>query len=236
MELHIYKNATETCKGLAAWIAKLIDDTLLVKENFIWALAGGSTPKELYALLSSAPYDQKIKWDRVHIFWGDERMVPFSDNMNNAKMAWDELLSKVKIPEKNIHKIWTDIKPEESAAQYEKMLHSYFDDKPVTFDLVLCGIGEDGHTLSLFPNEKTPDDMWVAAVHSKEKGERITLTPSVVNRSAAVAFLVLGENKAGILQHIFEYSPEKKYPVQQIAPLNAQLHWFVDEDAAGRIG
>jgi 6-phosphogluconolactonase len=232
MELHVYKDADETCLALAAWIASLIVKTLQVKEKFTWALAGGETPRKLYEILSTAPWNEKIKWDRVHIFWGDERVVPFSDEKSNAKMAWDALLGKVNIPEKNIHKMWTDIDPEESARQYEKLLHTYFDDKLTTFDLVLCGIGEDGHTLSLFPGENIGEG-WVAAVHSKEKGERITLLPAVVNRAAAVAFFVTGQKKAAVLQKILETPLQPEFPAQLIAPENRQLHWFVDEEAVG---
>lgn len=233
MQLHVYKNADDVCEALAAWIAALIEKTLISKKIFTWALAGGETPKKLYTRLAAAPYDEKIKWDRIHIFWGDERVVPFGDERNNAKMADDSLLGKVKIPTSNIHRMWTDINAGESAKQYEKMLHTYFDDRAVTFDLVLCGMGEDGHTLSIFPRSNLPTG-WVAAVHSKEKGERITLLPAVVNAAAAVVFLVTGEKKAGILKEIWDISPQKNYPAQLINPANGELHWFVDEAAAGK--
>ena len=234
MPLHIYKDAEEVCSALAAWVAALIDTTLDVKENFTWALSGGETPKLLYQKLSSAPYDTKIKWDRMQIFWGDERFVPFDDKDNNAKMAYDNLLSKVAIPPDHVHKIWTDVTPEESAKQYEKLLHGYFDNKQTTFDLTLLGLGEDGHTLSLFPDSEILNDQqsWVRAVFSKEKGERITVMPSIVNKSSATVFLVTGENKAKILQQIIEQPGGHTYPAQLIHPANAELHWFLDEEVA----
>jgi 6-phosphogluconolactonase len=234
MQLHIYKNADEVCNALAAWIAEMIDTTLQVKEKFTIALSGGETPKKLYQILAAQPYNEKIKWNRVHIFWGDERFVPFDDERNNAKMAYDNLLSKVNIQPDQVHKMWTDIAPQESAKQYEKILHKYFDDKQTTFDLVLLGLGDDGHTLSLFPGSEIlqDNDSWVNIVDSKEKGERITLMPSVVNRSSGVAFLVTGENKAKVLQEILETREQNKYPAQLIQPANGELHWFVDEDAA----
>ncbi|MBA3675358.1 MAG: 6-phosphogluconolactonase, partial [Chitinophagaceae bacterium] len=125
------------------------------------------------------------------------------------------------------------IKPEESAKQYENILHQYFDEKQTTFDLTLLGMGEDGHTLSLFPGSEIlhDDNSWVKAVHSKEKGERISLMPSIVNRSSAVAFLVTGEKKAKVLQHVLE-GADNNYPVQLIQPLNNELHWFIDENIA----
>jgi len=144
MHLHIYK-AAETTIALADWMTSLIQKTLEVKDRFTIALSGGETPKKLYQALASDPYREKINWSRLHIFWGDERYVPFDDERNNAKMAYDNLLSHVNIPEANIHKVWTDITPEGSAKQYEKILHQYFDDRQTTFDLILLGMGEDGH-------------------------------------------------------------------------------------------
>src|SRR5688500_16474904 len=129
MKLHIYQDAEEVCYAMANWITECIDSTLQVKDKFTWALSGGETPKKLYKLLAEPPYNEKIKWDRVHIFWGDERLVPFDDERNNAKMAYDNLLSKVDIPSENIHRIWTNIAPDRSAKEYEKILHKYFDDK-----------------------------------------------------------------------------------------------------------
>jgi 6-phosphogluconolactonase len=234
MYLHIYKDAENTTIALADWITSLIQKTLEVKDKFTIALSGGETPKKLYQTLALDTYHEKINWDKVHVFWGDERVVPFDDERNNAKMAYDNLLGKVKISTDNIHTIWTDIAAEESAKQYEKILHQYFDDKQTTFDLALLGMGEDGHTLSLFPGSEILNDTttWVAAVHSKEKGDRVTLMPSVVNQSASVAFLITGEAKAKVLQEIIENSSSKKYPAQLIQPENGELHWFVDEGAA----
>ncbi len=234
MHLHIYKDEEELAIALANWIEVLIRKTLEVKDQFSIALSGGETPKKLYQKLASDPYREKIKWGRLHIFWGDERVVPFNDERSNAKMAYDNLLSQVNIPTEQVHSIWTDIPPEQSAKQYEKILHQYFDDKQTTFDLVLLGLGEDGHTLSLFPGSKILQDgsSWVNAVDSKEKGERITLMPAVVNRSSAVAFLVKGKNKAKVLQNILEEKESQNYPAQVIQPLNGELHWFVDEESA----
>ena len=234
MHLQLYKDAQETTTALADWIAELIQKTLEVKDRFSIALSGGETPKKLYQTLASDAYREKIKWDRLHIFWGDERFVPFTDDSNNAKMAFDNLLNKVNIPSEQVHKIWTDVTPEESARRYENILHKYFDEKQTTFDLVLLGMGDDGHTLSLFPGSEVLNDKnsWVNAVSSKEKGERITLMPAVVNRSAAIAFLVTGENKAKILQKVLENITSRNYPAQLIQPENGELYWFVDEAAA----
>jgi 6-phosphogluconolactonase len=233
MYLHIYKDAEETTNALADWIVTLIKKTLEAKDRFTIALSGGETPKKLYQKLASDAYRGKINWNRLHIFWGDERFVPFNNDNNNAKMAFDNLLCNVNIPAEQIHKIWTDVTPAESAKQYENLLHKYFDEKQTTFDLVLLGMGDDGHTLSLFPGNEILNDKssWVAAVTSKEKGERITLMPSVVNRSSAIAFLITGESKAKILQEVLEHQ-QHNYPAQLIQPANGELYWFVDQAAA----
>ncbi len=134
------------------------------------------------------------------------------------------------MPSEQIHKIATEIPPEESAKQYEKLLHQYFDDNQTSFDLVLLGMGEDGHTLSFFSRFEIShdDNSWVKAIHSKEKGERITLMPSIVNSSSAVAFLATGANKAKVLKEVLE-GKGQKYPAQLIQPANNELHWFIDE-------
>lgn len=235
MQLHIYKDADKTCNALAEWIVELISKTLEVKENFTWALSGGETPKKLYQILASDSYKEKINWSRIIIFWGDDRVVPFTDERSNAKMAYDSLLDHVAIPSTQIHNIWTDILPDESAKQYDKLLHQFFNDKETTFDLALLGMGDDGHTLSLFPGSKIIDDglCWVKADNKEQKGmKRITLMPSVINRSAAVVFLVTGKNKSNVLQEVIENSAEQKFPAQLIKPANGELHWFLDEEAS----
>jgi 6-phosphogluconolactonase len=234
MHLHIYKDAEEATDALAGWITSLIQKTVAVKDRFTIALSGGETPKKLYQKLGSVTCNEKINWNKLHVFWGDERVVPFDDERNNAKMAYDNLLGKVTIPSSQVHTIWTDILPEESARQYEKLLHQYFDEKQTTFDLVLLGMGDDGHTLSLFPGSEVLQDKnsWVSSVHSKEKGDRITLMPAVVNRAAAIAFLVTGKNKAQVVKEVMEAQQQYLYPVQLIQPVNNEVHWFIDEDAA----
>lgn len=227
MYVHTFKNAEETCHALAAWIALLIGKRLSQKKFFTWVLAGGETPRRLYNILASPPYDTNIEWDRVHIFWGDERWVPFEDAASNAGMATKEFLQRVDIPLAQVHRMRTDMEAAISAKQYEKILHQYFDDTETSFDLVLCGMGEDGHTLSLFPGGVVDEAHWVSAVQT-EKGERITLTPAIVNRSASVVFLVTGKKKAKVLQEIIEEPSSGKYPAQLIQPENGELHWFVN--------
>jgi len=241
--LHIYKTPEELSAAVAKWIADQIRDTLKNQDRFVIVLSGGSTPKQLHKILAATPYKEQIEWSKLHIFWGDERDVPFDDERNNAKMAFDTLLNHVPVPPSQIHIMRTDIPPEQSAIEYEKILHQYFDPQQLkrlpgnTFDLVLLGMGDDGHTLSLFPGttlvheEKT----WVKSFFlSSQNMYRISLTKSIVNRSARIAFLTTGQSKANALKQVLQgaHNPDL-YPSQVIQPANGELHWFVDEAAAG---
>ena len=236
MELHIYKNPDELSHAVAKWIADDIATTLKKQDRYTIALSGGSTPKALHKILAASPYKEQIDWTKLHIFWGDERDVPFEDDRNNAKMAYDTLLNFVPVPATQIHVMRTDIGPVESAAEYEKILHEYFDRSPDSFDLVLLGMGDDGHTLSLFPGTAAvhEEKAWAIAYFLKAQDMyRITLTKTIVNKAARIAFLTTGAGKAHALKEVQEgtYNPDL-YPSQEIKPVRGELHWFVDEAAA----
>ncbi len=236
MNVEIYNSTEELAEGMAAWVCDLVQSTLQKQEFFTLVLSGGETPKLLFKKLASEKYIDKINWKRLHIFWGDERAVPSTDERNNAKMAFDYLLKSVDIPSAQIHKMRVDIEPVFSAKEYEKILHTYFDNTKQSFDLVLLGAGEDGHTLSIFPGSAILDkhDNWVEAVYNeKQQMYRITLTPDIVNKASHIAFMVSGANKSEVLQRIIEgaYEPET-LPAQTIKPVNGELYWFLDRDAA----
>jgi 6-phosphogluconolactonase len=239
MNLHIYDNVIQLSEAAAEWITVQIENTLKTQDRFTIALSGGSTPQKLHLLLASSPYKERIDWEKLHIFWGDERAVPFEDDRNNARMAFDTLLDNVSVPMEQIHVMRTDIDPALAAFEYEKILHRYFDESPSTFDLVLLGMGDDGHTLSLFPGTKVIHEQkdWVASFYLEaQKMHRITLTAPVVNKAAAIIFLTTGTNKAHALYEVLEgvYNPDL-YPSQVIKPLSGELHWFVDEQAASQL-
>jgi 6-phosphogluconolactonase len=137
MQLHIYKNTSEVIDELAKWIISYISQTLKKQDRFTIALSGGETPKSLYLLLATEAYRNKIDWNKMHIFWGDERVVPFTDDSNNARMAFENLLNSVAVHQKNIYKMRTDIPPGQAAKEYEEILHQYFDNASNSFDLVL---------------------------------------------------------------------------------------------------
>ena len=237
MTLKIYKDPGALSDAAAEWIADLVRKVLQRQNRFTIALSGGSTPQKLHRILAEK-YADKIDWSRLHIFWGDERAVPFGDERNNARMAYETLLNHVPVPASQIHVMRTDIEPAVAAAQYEEILHKYFDNHETTFDLVLLGMGDDGHTLSLFPGTEIVHEntSWTKAFYLKAQDMyRISLTAPVVNRSMAVAFLTTGSNKAEPLKEVLKgsFNPDK-YPSQLIKP-SGELYWFVDEAAASLI-
>lgn len=251
MELHVYKDAEQLSQAVAEWMTGLIARTLKVHDRFTIALSGGSTPKLLHKILASPPYKDQIDWSKMHIFWGDERAVPFEDSRNNAKMACDTLLNFVQVPPSQIHVMRTDIEPDAAALEYEKILHQYFDaipgdpdgaatpTLPSSFDLVLLGMGDDGHTLSLFPGMDIvhEETAWAKAFFLPAQDMyRITLTKTIVNRAAHIAFLTTGPGKAHALKEVLKgaYNPNL-YPSQEIKPVNGELHWFVDEAATTQL-
>ncbi len=237
MTLHSQPTPAELALDAATWLTDYCQAVLSRQDRFTIALSGGSTPKALYELLAREPFRDRIDWARWHVFWGDERYVPFGDERNNARMAHETLLDHVPIPPHQIHSMRTDISPDESMTEYDALLHRYFDGQPTSFDLVLLGMGDDGHTLSLFPGMAVvyEDTAWTAAFFLEQQAMyRLTLTAPIVNQSAAVAFLVAGEKKKAPLHEVLEgaYQPDV-YPAQRINPTTGELHFFVDQAARG---
>jgi 6-phosphogluconolactonase len=244
MNKQVYKDAGTLSRELAEWITSLIEEKLQIQPRFCLALSGGSTPKRLHELLASPPYRERIDWKKIHIFFGDERGVPLEDERNNARMAFDTLLDKVDIPKNQIHIMQTGLGPEKAAAEYEKLLQQYFGGNEQslprsTFDLILLGMGDDGHTLSLFPG--TPviheEKKWVVAYFlSAQDMYRITITKNIANRAQYIVFMVSGSGKANALHEVLEgqYNPDL-YPAQVIEPVQGELHFFLDEAAAAKL-
>ncbi|MEX2032338.1 MAG: 6-phosphogluconolactonase, partial [Dehalococcoidia bacterium] len=217
---------------------------IVASGRFTVALSGGSTPESLYRLLATDPYASGVDWSRVHAFWGDERCVAPDDPASNYRRASEALLARVPIPAENIHRIRGEDEPAAAAAVYELELRVTLatpDGPPrlmpgSRFDLILLGMGEDGHTASLFPGTAAlrEPERWVRAVHpSAVPMARVTLTPALINAAAEVAFLVSGPAKAAILRRVLEgpYQPDT-LPAQIIGPRAGHLRWLVDADAA----
>ena len=211
---------------------------------FVVALSGGSTPKRLYMLLATAAYARRVDWSRVHVFWGDERCVPPDDPASNCRMAREVLLSRVPVPEGNVHRMRGEDDPGSAAAAYEREVREILvtpDGPPACipgrrFDLVLLGMGDNGHTASLFPG--TPavreTERWVMAQYVNVVSMwRLTLTPVIIDSAAEITFLVCGGEKAAMLHRVLQ-GPDvpDALPAQAIAPRHGRLRWLVDAAAA----
>lgn len=244
MNINIYKDAGELFEACAMHIVKLVEDTLKKQGRFSLVLAGGTTPEKLYELLAKENFKSKIDWKKVDIFFGDERFVPRLDKRNNATMAREKLLSYIDISPDKIYAMETeDISPEHAADAYNSLLENYFQvnksaaNDQNTFDLVLLGMGDDGHTLSLFPgNEEaiyTEGKNAISIYLEAQNMHRITLTAEVVNKSKEIIFLVTGPDKAPVLKKVINGQLDPvALPSQIINPIYGHLNWFVDEAAA----
>ena len=235
MNLHIYENPAAMSGDAAEWITAYIENHLREKQKFTFLLTGGNTPKELYSLLATEKFSKRIDWQKIIFFFGDERFVPYADPHNNGHMVFELLLKHIPVPQQHIHFIQTNIDMEESALQYEMLLHEHFPDAERTFDLALAGIGKDAHTLSVFPGSTIMYEQtrWVVPSEAPEDPvQRITLTPVVVKHSASILILVTGKNKAAILDKVIhaDYNPQL-YPAQIFREGLDNLHWFADREA-----
>ncbi|HEX8991036.1 MAG TPA: 6-phosphogluconolactonase [Anaerolineales bacterium] len=205
------------------------------------ALSGGNTPTRLYEALARSPYAEQVDWLHLHVFWGDERCVPPDDPQSNYRQAKDAFLSRVPLPEENIHRVMGELQPEQAAAAYARTIKTYATpplDWP-RFDLVLLGMGDDGHTAALFPGspvEMTGSTAAVTADYEGRPANRVTLTSHVLNAARRVLFLISGESKSQTLAHVLSgnYQPEI-LPAQRIRPEDGELIWMVDRAAAGRL-
>jgi 6-phosphogluconolactonase len=216
-------------------------DAVAARGRFTVALSGGSTPKKLYALLADEPaLRDAVPWDKVHLFWGDERYVPADHPDSNFRMTREAMLDKLAMPAANVHRIATEQPPAEAAAAYERHLRDFFglaDGQFPRFDLVYLGMGPDGHTASLFPGTWAVRETkaivawpWV----DKFSTYRITLTPPAINAAARVAFLIGGKDKTERLREVREgpHEPDR-LPSQTVRPTSGELVWLVDRAAAG---
>ena len=213
--------------------------------RFRVALSGGTTPKSLYTLLSTDRYAARVDWSRVHVFWGDERCVPPADPMSNYRMVRETLIDRVPLPAENVHRIRGEVDPVAAAAAYERELRHELGISagPPTpdarFDLMLLGMGDDGHTASLFPGltAVSEHERWVMAEYVAEVSMwRVTCTAALFNTAAAVVFLVSGREKAAMLRRVLEgpYQPEV-LPAQVVAPHDGSVCWLLDAAAAANL-
>jgi 6-phosphogluconolactonase len=234
-EKHTFENAEALAHNVAEWLCAL---ALASDREFAVCLSGGSTPRRLYERLADPAIASRFPWSRAHWFWGDERFVPHDDPDSNYRMAREALLSQVSAPPENIHAIPTaGLSPAEAAAVYEATLKRFYgadmfaSARPL-FDVTLLGIGEDGHTASLYPRQPALQEMrrWAVAVIGAKSEARITLTYSALNSSRDLAFLAIGEEKRDVVARA--QAGDRTLPATNVHPVG-RLHWFMDRAASG---
>jgi 6-phosphogluconolactonase len=245
IDLLAVADQTALAQEAAKRVVAIAEEAVARCGRFTVALAGGSTPKRLYSLLAAEPYCTRLPWRETHLFWGDERAVPPEHPDSNFGMARATLLSRVPIPANQVHRMQAERADLDAAAsEYETGIAGVFaaqpPDEPPAFDLILLGLGPDGHTASLFPYTRALQETkrWVVSNYiPKLKVNRLTLTPPILNRASTILFLVSGADKASVLQAIMEGPPDpERLPAQLIRPVAGRLVWLVDHAAASRLG
>jgi 6-phosphogluconolactonase len=227
----------DTPERLAIAAAERFVEYKALSGTFSVALAGGNTPRRVYELLATEQFAKRVEWSQVALFFGDERCVPPDHPDSNYRMIFEALISKVAIPSANVHRVIGELDPVESARLYERELRTFFGGLAwPRFDLVLLGMGEDGHTASLFPSSDALHEVsrWVVATKPNDSGhQRVTLTVPVFNHAARIIFLVTGEAKAKRLAQVLRPQPGSELlPAQVIHPAAGSLEWLVDSAAA----
>jgi 6-phosphogluconolactonase len=240
--IEVFRDPSALAQGAAEHIVARGAEAIAARGRFLLTLAGGSTPKAAYETLASDAYARRLDWSRVHVLWGDERCVPPGDSQSNYRMAREALLDRVPIPSDNIHRMRGEDDPEQAAAAYELLLRELLHDPggpdlaDTGLDLVLLGMGNDGHTASLFPGGRAVRERvrWVVAEYGAAVAMwRITLTPVVINAAKDVVFVVSGPGKAARLHDVIDgpHTPDL-LPAQVVEPVQGRLTWLVDEAAA----
>jgi 6-phosphogluconolactonase len=256
MPLSVLPHRDDLMRAAAERIAQLAERAIAARGRFDWALAGGKTPEQLYGLLARPPYAAsptggvgRIDWSRVHFFWSDERCVPPEHPDSNYRMARESLLDRVRPPEGHVHRMRGEQPPSAEASRYERELGGgaagSAETAPPRLDLILLGMGSDGHTASLFPGDAALDERtrWVAAARTNGPGvARLTFTLPLINAARAVLFLVAGKDKAGPLATVMGRarpgagaappSDTPALPAQRVQLEDGELEWFVDAEAA----
>lgn len=236
-KVQIFADLEDLSRNAADFFCSLFQKTVLQQDRFVAALSGGSTPRRLYELLGSSRYRKTIDWKRVHIFLVDERCVPRNHPDSNYGMIFNLLLAPANIPESNIHRIAGEDKAEQAARRYEQELRSLFSAVGTpSFDLIILGVGEDGHTASLFPNTDAVFDQerLTAPVYLEPpKPSRVTLTFPVLNHAAQILLLASGQSKAEVVHEIIEKGNPRHYPAGLLRPAEGSILWFLDRAAAG---
>jgi 6-phosphogluconolactonase len=261
-KLLIFNTGDELSAAAAKQFGEVVTAAVAARGAACVALSGGGTPLAMYRLLARQPYRDSLPWGRIHFFWGDERCVPPGDPESNFGQAMQAMLEPVSAPPENIHRVKGELPPEMAASDYAGRMARFAADldrliqalagAPVSstpergpawprFDLVLLGLGADGHTASLFPGQVHPQEalatvIAVTADYQGRPANRVTFTPLVFNTARNVIFLATGENKASALAAVLQGPPDPlKFPAQRIQPAEGTVTWMVDRAAAGKL-
>ena len=242
-DIHVYPTTQALLEAAARHVLDHARRAIAARDSFTIALAGGSTPKGLYAMLAVPPFRNQLDWTRIRFFWGDERHVPPDHADSNYRMAHEALLRHLPISAAQVHRVPSELPDAQAAAdQYETVLREQFEvseaDVP-RFDLILLGMGPDGHTASLFPGAQAVHEtsrLVAAPWVDKLQASRVTFTPVLLNHARQVTFLICGQAKAETLHAVLEgpFQPDA-LPVQVIGPRDGTLTWFVDQEAGGAL-
>ena len=238
--LHVMRSHEEASRTAAQLVADMSARCLASRGRFTIALSGGATPGLLYEILASPPYKDSIGWDSWWVFWGDERCVPPDHEDSNYRMAKENLLDHVPVPAANVHRMQGEGVPHVAARRYEELLKGIFRSPEPAFDLVLLGIGDDGHTASLFPGTLALEERSRLVLHNwvpDQQIYRLTFTLPLINAARMIAFLDTDESKAEVLRRVLEPAPgETVLPATLVRPSSDAVHWFLTQDAARLLG
>ncbi len=236
LSVHIRGNADDLARSACEQLTEVLTDAIDKRGTGSLVLSGGQTPRRVYQLLASPSFHERLDWKSVHLYFGDERMVPPDHPDSNFGMAKHELISHVPVPDTHVHRMRGELPPEDAANEYAAELESIYKKEAPRFDCVMLGIGEDGHTASLFPGTSALRErkQWVSAVFvPRLNAWRLTLTLPVVNNARQVMFLAEGEKKASIVRKVIHAgTPTEELPATLIHPERGELHWMLDTEAA----
>jgi 6-phosphogluconolactonase len=232
------RDAAGLAKHAAQMVLEAASTAYRAHGRFVICLTGGTTPKKLYEILAEPYYKERLDWANTFVLFGDERCVPPTDDQSNFKMAHDALLGRVPIPERNVLRMPGEMTPpSEGAKSYEQALKALFKGYFPKIDLLLLGVGDDGHIASLFPNTEAlkETEKWVVANHvAKLSANRLTLTLPVINNAQRILFLVSGESKAAVMKEILRNDTPHRYPAQLVGTYEGEVTWLMDKLAMSK--
>lgn len=239
VERLILADVGAVAREAARRFVSLAREAVQARGRFGVALSGGSTPADLYRLLAQSPYHEQVPWQGVHVFWGDERCVPPDDPDSNYRLACDTLLGHVPIPVENVHRLVGESEPAAAARAYQLVLQDFYCGPQPRFDLVLLGLGRDGHTAALFPGSPALDarEQLVVPAQAEYDGRpacRLTLTLPAINAARCVLFLVTGSDKASVVADVLHHR-RQLLPAQYVIPTAGEVTWLLDQAAAAEL-